>query len=131
MLKIKLARYGKRNQPHYRFVVTEARSKRDGKYTASLGHYAPTQSPKLLEIDVEAYKNWMAKGAQPTDTVAALIKRFQSGNPFPAKKKALSKKALAKVGQAADLAEGQTTTDSAEKTAAKKTNQAAATTTKS
>ena len=101
MLKIKLARYGKRNQPHYRFVVTEARSKRDGKYNANLGHYAPTQHPKLLEIDVAEYEKWVAKGAQPTDTVASLFKRFQSGNPFPAKKKKPSKKSAAKAAQPA------------------------------
>lgn len=101
MLKIKLARFGKRNQPHYRFVVTEARSKRDGQYNASLGHYAPTQHPKLLEIDVVEYEKWVSKGAQPTDTVASLFKRYQSGNPFPAKKKQPSKKAAAKAAQPA------------------------------
>lgn len=105
MLKIKLARFGKRNQPHYRIVVTEARSKRDGQYNASLGHYAPTQTPKVLEIDVKAYKEWVAKGAQPTETVAALFKRYESGNPFPEKKKKPSKKAKAKAAQPAEADE--------------------------
>ncbi len=99
MLKIKLIRFGKKNQPHYRIVVQEARTKRDGKYTAKLGHYAPTQEPKLLEIDLEAYKKWMSQGAQPTETVASLVKRFESGNPFPPKKKKPSKKQLAKANQ--------------------------------
>jgi len=98
MLKIKLARFGKRKQPMYRIVVNEARSKRDGAYVASVGHYAPTQEPKLLDINLEEVKKWIAKGAQPTDTVAALIKRYESGNPFPPKKKKkLSKKAKAKL----------------------------------
>lgn len=97
MLKVKLARFGKRGQPHYRIVVTEARSKRDGKYTDLLGHYSPAQIPKILKIDVDAYKKWLKKGAQPTDTVASLVKRFKSKDPFPAKKPRLSKKAKAKL----------------------------------
>jgi len=96
MLKIKLVRFGKRNQPHYRIVIQEARTKRDGKYTAKIGHYAPTQNPKILEINLEEYKKWLVKGAQPTETVASLAKRFESGNPFPEKKKGLSKKQIAK-----------------------------------
>lgn len=97
MLKIKLARFGKKKQPHYRIIVNEARTKRDGKYIALLGHYAPTQVPKTLELDIVAYKKWIAKGAQPTDTVLSLATRYESGNPFPPKKSKLSKKAKAKV----------------------------------
>ncbi|MBP7875717.1 30S ribosomal protein S16 [Candidatus Woesebacteria bacterium] len=100
MLKIKLARFGKRNQPVYRIVVNEAKDKRDGAYTALVGHYAPTQSPKILQVDLEVYRSWIAKGAQPTDTVAALVKRFESGKPFPPKKKRLSQKAKAKAAAA-------------------------------
>lgn len=100
MLKIKLARFGKKNQPHYRFVINEARDKRDGSYVAAIGHYAPTQTPKQLVIDVEAYKSWIAKGAQPTETVAQLFARFESGNPFPEKAKHPSKKAVAKAAEA-------------------------------
>jgi small subunit ribosomal protein S16 len=97
MLKIKLARFGKRNQPHYRFVVIEGKTKRDAEYTASLGHYAPTATPKILSIEVEEYKKWIKNGAQPTETVAGLFARYESGNPFPEKPKKLSKKAKAKV----------------------------------
>lgn len=100
MLKIKLARFGKKHQAHYRIVVNEARDKRDGKYTALLGHYSPVV-PKKLEIDVKAFEEWLKKGAQPTETVAALFKRFQSGNPFPVKKAGISKKAKAKAAAAA------------------------------
>lgn len=96
MLKIKLARYGKRHQPHYRVVINEARDKRDGSYVEAIGRYAPTATPKILEINVEAYKQWVTKGAQPTETVAALFKRFESGTPFPAKTAKISKKAKAK-----------------------------------
>jgi small subunit ribosomal protein S16 len=96
MLKIKLARFGKKNQPHYRIIVNEARSKRDGQYVALLGHYAPTATPKILKLDLAEYAKWMEKGAQPTDTVASLAKRAESGNPFPEKAKRPSKKAVAK-----------------------------------
>lgn len=96
MLKIKLIRFGKKGQPHYRIVVQEARTKRDGKYTALLGHYAPAQSPKVLKLDLDLYKEWVNKGAQPTDTVASLAIRYESGTPFPAKKAKPSKKQLAK-----------------------------------
>ncbi|MBU1967104.1 30S ribosomal protein S16 [Patescibacteria group bacterium] len=99
MLKIKLIRFGKKNQPHYRIVIQEARTKRDGKYTAKLGHYSPAQNPKILEINLEEYQKWVAKGAQPTETVASLIKRFESGNPFPPKKKKSSKKQLTKANK--------------------------------
>jgi len=97
MLKIKLARFGKKNQPHFRIVINEAREKRDGRYVENIGHYSPAQQPKILEIDKDRYQYWIEKGAIPTETVAALFVRFSSGNPFPAKKKQLSKKAQAKV----------------------------------
>ncbi len=96
MLKIKLARFGKRHQPHYRIVINEARDKRDGQYVVAIGQYAPTQNPKILVIDLDAYKSWLAKGAQPTDTVASLVRRYESGNPFPPKAAKPSKKVRAK-----------------------------------
>lgn len=104
MLKVKLARFGKKGQPFYRIVINEARDKRDGKYIEKVGHYAPTQTPKVLEVDVERYQYWLSKGAQPTETVAALVTRFQSGNPFPAKSVKLSKKAKAKAQAEAEAA---------------------------
>ncbi len=104
MLKIKLARFGKRNQPHFRIVINEARSKRDGQYAAILGHYAPTATPKILDLNLELYKEWLHKGAQPTPTVASLAKRVESGTPFPTKKPGVSKKAKAKAAAAAEAA---------------------------
>lgn len=98
MLKVKLTRTGKKNQTHYRIVVNEARDKRDGKYVESLGYYAPTQTPKLLEINIERFDYWISQGAQATETVAALVEKFKSGNPFPPKtKKKLNKKAKARL----------------------------------
>jgi small subunit ribosomal protein S16 len=105
MLKIKLARFGKNKQPEYRIVVNEGRDKRDGKYVALLGHYAPTRTPKVLTIDVAEFENWLKKGAQPTETVAALFTRFQSGTPFPQRAPQLSKKAKAKLAAEKEAAE--------------------------
>lgn len=76
MLKIKLTRQGKRNQPHYRIVVNEARSKRDGKYTDHLGFYNPLSDPKEFVLDQQKYQSWLEKGAQPTDTVRKLVNKF-------------------------------------------------------
>ncbi len=80
----------------YRIVINEAKSKRDGAYKAVIGRYAPTETPKTLEIDMKAYAEWMKNGAQPTETVAALAKRYESGNPFPPKKARPNKKAQAR-----------------------------------
>ncbi|MBU0619072.1 30S ribosomal protein S16 [Patescibacteria group bacterium] len=73
MLKIKLTRTGKRNQPSYRFVVVEARSKRDGKYLESLGFYNPLTEPATIKINQKRLKHWLSCGAQPTETVRKLI----------------------------------------------------------
>lgn len=96
MLKIKLTRLGKKSEPRYRIVVNEARCRRDGEYVALLGIYQPTMSPKLLQLDLPAYQDWLKKGAQPTATVAFLAKVATEGKGFPQKKPTLSKKALAK-----------------------------------
>lgn len=78
MLKIKLSRTGKKNQPSYRFVVAEARSKRDGKCVEFLGHYNPLTDPPTIKIDNKKLKYWLSCGAQPTETVRKLIKREAS-----------------------------------------------------
>lgn len=129
MLKIKLARFGKKHQAHYRIVVNEARDKRDGKYVALLGHYSPV-APKKLEIDVPAYEAWVVKGAQPTETVAALFKRFKSGDLFPVKKAGLSKKAKAKaVAAVKEASESKVEAPAAEEAAPSATEPAAETST--
>lgn len=117
MLKIKLARFGKRNQPHYRIVVTEQRSKRDGQYHEAMGIYAPTQEPKILQIDMDLYKAWVKKGAQPTETVAGLVKRYESGNPFPEKKARPSKKSVAKAAAEKEAKEAEKAAPAEEKAA--------------
>lgn len=73
MLKIKLSRTGKTHEPHYRIVVVEAKTKRDGAYIENLGHYNPVS--KELVLNTAEYEAWKKKGAQPTATVAGIAKR--------------------------------------------------------
>lgn len=80
MLKIKLTRVGRKNQPAYRIVVNERRDKRDGKYVEQVGFYNPVS--KELSFDKALYENWLGKGAQPTPTVANLFTRFNK-QPAP------------------------------------------------
>ena len=76
MLRIKLTRLGKKDQPTYRIVVVEQREKRDGRYVEQVGFYNPLSSPKDIRFEKELYEAWLAKGAQPTDTVASLYHTF-------------------------------------------------------
>lgn len=75
MVKIRLKRMGAHKKPFYRVVVADARSPRDGKFIEELGYYDPMKDPKVIEIDGEKAKKWLANGAQPTDTVKALLKK--------------------------------------------------------
>jgi small subunit ribosomal protein S16 len=74
-LKIRLTRVGTTHQPHYRVVVAEARSRRDGAPTEVLGSYNPRAKGETLKIDLARVDYWMSKGAKPTDTLHAMIKR--------------------------------------------------------
>jgi small subunit ribosomal protein S16 len=75
MVKIRLKRLGAKKSPFYRIVVSDARSPRDGKAIAELGVYDPTVNPSVLNVNIEDAKRWIANGAQPTDTVKALLKK--------------------------------------------------------
>ena len=74
MLKMRLKRMGKKKSPIYRVVVADARSPRDGRFVEEIGSYDPNQEPSLIKIDEEAARKWLAQGAQPTETVAKLLK---------------------------------------------------------
>jgi len=74
MLKIKLMRIGKKGSAHYKIIINEARSKRDGRFIESLGFYNPNTDPLTFKIDKKRLEYWIEKGAQPTDTVRKLIK---------------------------------------------------------
>lgn len=78
MLKIKLVRRGKRNQPFFRIVVVEAKSKLEGKYVAKLGFYNPLTDKALkVSLDKKSYLEWVAKGAQPTQTVKRIVAKIK------------------------------------------------------
>ena len=77
-LKIRLTRIGTTHQPHYRVVVAEARSRRDGHPTEVLGTYDPrAKGNPVKKLDLARVDYWIAKGAKPTDTLHSLIKRYR------------------------------------------------------
>ena len=75
MLKIKLARIGKKGQPQYHVVVVEDKTNSGTRPTAQIGYYNPLSPTKEFRLDVKAYEAWMVKGARPTDTVRSLALR--------------------------------------------------------
>jgi len=75
MVKIRLKRMGAKKAPFYRIVVADSRTPRGGKTLDEIGTYDPTKQPSEVRIDTEAAKSWIEKGAQPTDTVRALLKK--------------------------------------------------------
>jgi small subunit ribosomal protein S16 len=90
MVKIRLRRMGAKKQPTYRFVVADARSPRDGRFLEILGHYNPRTEPKTLVVDQEKAKEWIAKGAQPSDPVRRLFAELGivERGPIPETKRA-------------------------------------------
>ncbi|HEY8168656.1 MAG: 30S ribosomal protein S16 [Candidatus Limnocylindrales bacterium] len=74
-VRIRLTRVGATKQPSYRLVVTDGRSARDGRSIETIGHYNPRTEPAEIVIDAERATAWMAKGAQPSDTVARLFRQ--------------------------------------------------------
>ncbi|MBQ6714832.1 MAG: 30S ribosomal protein S16 [Clostridia bacterium] len=74
-VKIRLRRMGAKKAPFYRVVVADSRFPRDGRFIEEIGHYDPTKDPAIVEIDAEKAKKWISNGAQPTDTVKALLKK--------------------------------------------------------
>ena len=76
-VKIRLRRMGAKKAPFYRVVVADSRFPRDGRFIEEIGYYDPTKEPSVIKIDGEKAKKWIAKGAQPTDTVRALLKKTE------------------------------------------------------
>jgi small subunit ribosomal protein S16 len=74
MLSIRLKRVGTTKKPHYRVVVADSRAWRDGRFVEVLGHYDPRRQPAVVKIDTERAREWMKKGARPSETVASLLK---------------------------------------------------------
>jgi small subunit ribosomal protein S16 len=74
-VKLRLKRMGKKRSPFYRVVVADSRSPRDGRFIEEIGTYNPNVDPASFTIDSEKVEKWMKNGAQPTDTVRALLKK--------------------------------------------------------
>jgi len=97
MLKIRLKRLGAKKAPTYRVIVINSTTKREGKPIQELGYYNP--KTKVMKLDKASAESWISKGAQPTETVAYLIKNCNADGTLNYKKKSeakLSKKAQAK-----------------------------------
>ena len=76
-VKIRLRRMGAKETPFYRIVVADSRFPRDGRFIEELGYYNPLKDPIELKVNDEKVKNWIKNGAQPTDTVKSLFKKFE------------------------------------------------------
>ncbi len=74
-VKIRLTRIGKKKTPFYRVVVADSRAPRDGRFVEEIGYYNPLTEPAEIKIDADKAKQWIKNGAQPTDTVKALLKK--------------------------------------------------------
>ena len=76
MVKIRLRRMGAKKKPFYRVVVADSRSPRDGAFIETIGHYNPLTDPATIVIDEEKALKWLRQGAQPTETVASLLRKL-------------------------------------------------------
>ena len=76
-VKMRLTRTGAKKAPSYRVVVADGRYPRDGRFIEELGYYNPMVDPVEVKIDAEKAKKWLANGAQPTETVKALLKKSE------------------------------------------------------
>lgn len=74
-VKIRLRRMGAKKAPFYRIVVADSRSPRDGRFIEEIGTYDPTKTPIVFSVDADKAKQWLSNGAQPTETVKALLKK--------------------------------------------------------
>ncbi|MEV7128669.1 30S ribosomal protein S16 [Streptomyces sp. NPDC093260] len=88
-VKIKLKRLGKIRSPHYRIVVADSRTRRDGRAIEEIGLYHPVQNPSRIEVNAERVAYWLSVGAQPTEPVLAILKKTGDwqkfkGEPAPA-----------------------------------------------
>jgi small subunit ribosomal protein S16 len=72
--RIRLARVGSKKNPIYRVVVADARSPRDGRFIEIVGRYNPQTSPSTIDLDADKIRDWVSKGAQPSDSVKRLMK---------------------------------------------------------
>ncbi len=81
-VKIRLKRLGKIRSPHYRIVVADSRTKRDGRAIEEIGKYHPKNDPSVIEVNSERAQYWLSVGAQPSEAVVALFKRTGDWQQF-------------------------------------------------
>ena len=77
-VKIRLRRMGAKKSPFYRIVVADSRYPRDGRFIEEIGTYNPLTEPSTVKVDAEKVQMWIKNGAQPTDTVRALLKKAEA-----------------------------------------------------
>lgn len=77
MVKIRLRRMGAKKNPFYRIIISDSHSSRDGKFIEEIGTYDPLTTPAAVKVDAERAKYWLGVGAQPTETVRALLKKAE------------------------------------------------------
>ncbi|NCC67543.1 MAG: 30S ribosomal protein S16 [Clostridia bacterium] len=77
MVKIRLRRMGAKKNPYYRIVVADSHFPRDGRFIEEIGTYDPLEQPASVKVDAERAKYWIGVGAQPTETVRALLKKAE------------------------------------------------------
>lgn len=104
MVKIRLKRMGAHKKPFYRVVVADSRTSRNGKFIEELGYYDPLKNPAEIKIDTEKAAKWLAEGAQPTDTVKALLEKAGVTSGKKAAKAAKPAKAEEVVEEVAEAA---------------------------
>lgn len=75
MLKIRLTRIGKTKKPYYRVIVAEEMGRRDGRFVETLGSYDPHTDPPVAVLDADRTRDWISKGAQPSEAAAKILKR--------------------------------------------------------
>lgn len=103
-VKIRLARHGAKKAPFYRVVVADGRARRDGRFIEIIGRYNPRTEPAFVELDVDKAEAWIAKGAQPTESVAKLIAIAKGEKEAPKAETKVSKKAADKAAAEVEAA---------------------------
>lgn len=87
MIRLRLRRTGAKKRPSYRIVAAEHSAPRDGRFIEIIGHYDPLTEPATVKVNEERARHWLSVGAQPSDTVAGLLRRagvIESDTPAPA-----------------------------------------------
>ncbi|MBI5930630.1 MAG: 30S ribosomal protein S16 [Chloroflexi bacterium] len=95
MVRIRLRRVGQKGQPIYRIVAADQRTKRDGRYIEILGHYNPRTDPETIEFQEDRMLHWLNVGAQPSESVAILLRKAGTLERFERLRKGESIEALA------------------------------------